>query len=208
MSIRFQIEATSGAGRCGRLITPHGEVQTPVFMPVGTLATVKGVPQDILEELGAEIILANTYHLYLRPGIEQVRKLGGLHRFMAWPRAILTDSGGFQVFSLSDLRKVTEEGVTFRSHLDGSSHFLGPEQAIQAQIGLGADIIMAFDECTEYPADAGRACASMEMTLRWADRSKKYFEEHKNEVPWATSARVGPDALVRAGALRSPTDAE
>ncbi len=122
--------------------------------------------------------------LYLRPGIEQVRALGGLHRFMAWPRAILTDSGGFQVFSLSALTKVTEEGVTFRSHLDGSSHFFSPESAMAAQIGLGADIIMAFDECTEYPADEARTRASMEMTLRWAERSKRYFEEHKGEVPW------------------------
>jgi queuine tRNA-ribosyltransferase len=153
-------------------------------MPVGTTATVKGVSQDVLEELGVEILLGNTYHLYLRPGIEQVRKLGGLHRFMAWPRAILTDSGGFQVFSLSELRKVTEEGVTFRSHLDGSSHFFSPESATAAQIGLGADIIMAFDECTEYPADGERVRASMEMTLRWAERSKGYFEEHKGEVPW------------------------
>src|SRR5437764_5896839 len=187
MAIRFQIEATSGAGRCGRLITPHGEVQTPVFMPVGTLATVKGVPQDVLEELGVEILLGNTYHLYLRPGVEQVRRLGGLHRFMSWDRAILTDSGGFQVFSLSELRKLTEEGVTFRSHLDGSSHFFSPESAMAAQIGLGADIIMAFDECTEYPADESRIRASMELTARWAARSKKYFEEHKQEVPWGRS---------------------
>ena len=165
-------------------MTPHGEVQTPVFMPVGTAATVKGVPQDVLEELGVEILLGNTYHLYLRPGIEQVRTLGGLHRFMAWPRAILTDSGGFQVFSLSELRKVTEEGVTFRSHLDGSAHFFSPESAMAAQIGLGADIIMAFDECTEYPTDGERTRASMQMTLRWAERSKRYFEEHKAEVSW------------------------
>ena len=193
MSIDFQIEARSGPGRAGRLITAHGEVETPVFMPVGTLASVKGVPQDILEELGVQILLGNTYHLYLRPGIEQVRKLGGLHRFMAWPRAILTDSGGFQVFSLTDLRKVTEEGVTFRSHLDGSSHFFSPESAMDAQIGLGADIIMAFDECTEYPADRERLRQSMELTLRWAERSKKHFEEHKNEVPWARN-QVAPDA--------------
>ncbi len=173
-----------GSARAGRLITPHGEVETPVFMPVGTLASVKGVPQDILEELGVQILLGNTYHLYLRPGVEQVRKLGGLHRFMAWPRAILTDSGGFQVFSLNELRKVTEEGVTFRSHLDGSSHFFSPESAMEAQIGLGADVIMAFDECTEYPADPSRVRASMELTLRWAQRSKKHFEQHKNEVPW------------------------
>src|SRR5246500_5810170 len=123
MSLEFQIEATSGPARTGRLITPHGEVETPVFMPVGTLGSVKGVSQDILEDLGVQILLGNTYHLYLRPGVEQVRKLGGLHRFMGWPRAILPDSGGFQVFSLSDLRKVSEDGVTFRSHLDGSTHF-------------------------------------------------------------------------------------
>src|SRR5258708_33769932 len=133
-------------------------------MPVGTSATVKAIPQDVLEELGVQILLGNTYHLYLRPGVEIVRQLGGLHRFMAWPRAILTDSGGFQVFSLNELRKVSEEGVTFRSQLDGSSHFFSPESAMAAQIALGADIIMAFDECTEYPADRPRPQASMELT--------------------------------------------
>ena len=162
-------------------------------MPVGTLASVKGVSQDLLEELGVQVLLANTYHLYLRPGVDQVRKLGGLHQFMAWPRAILTDSGGFQVFSLNGLRKVTEEGVTFRSHLDGSSHFLSPETAIEAQIGLGADIIMAFDECTEYPADQARVRTSMNLTLRWAERCKQYFEEHKSQVPWQAS-RLGTPA--------------
>ena len=192
VSLEFQIEAQSGRARKGRLITPHGDVATPVFMPVGTLASVKGVSQDILEELDVQILLGNTYHLYLRPGVDQVRKLGGLHRFMSWPRAILTDSGGFQVFSLNDLRKVTEEGVTFRSHLDGSSHFFSPESATQAQIGLGADIIMAFDECTEYPADRDRVRASMELTLRWAERCKKYFEAHKNEVSWACVETAAP----------------
>jgi queuine tRNA-ribosyltransferase len=196
VSSHFQIEATSGSTRLGRLITPHGEVETPVFMPVGTLASVKGVPQEILEELGVQVLLGNTYHLYLRPGVEQVRKLGGLHRFMAWPRAILTDSGGFQVFSLNDLRKVSGEGVTFRSHLDGSPHFFSPESAMEAQIGLGADIIMAFDECTEYPASRERVRQSMELTLRWAERSKRHFEEHKDAVPWrrghvATQALFG-----------------
>jgi queuine tRNA-ribosyltransferase len=184
MSFRFQVEARDGAARAGHFFTPHGEVQTPVFMPVGTLATVKGVPQDTLEELGVQILLNNTYHLYLRPGVEVVRQLGGVQKFMAWDHPILTDSGGFQVFSLSDLRKVTEEGVAFRSHLDGSSHFFSPERAIAAEIGLGADIIMAFDECTEHPAEYARTQASMEMTLRWAVRSKKYFEDHKHEVPW------------------------
>jgi queuine tRNA-ribosyltransferase len=184
LSISFQIDAKSGRARASSLTTPHGVIETPVFMPVGTVASVKGVSQDILEDIGVQILLGNTYHLYLRPGVEQVRRAGGLHRFMAWPRAILTDSGGFQVFSLNELRKVTEEGVTFRSHLDGSAHFFSPEGAMAAQIGLGADIIMAFDECTEYPAVAERARQSMELTLRWAARSKKYFEEHKHEVPW------------------------
>jgi queuine tRNA-ribosyltransferase len=168
VSVHLQIEATRGSARAGKLITPHGEVETPVFMPVGTLASVKGVSQDVLEELDVQILLGNTYHLYLRPGVETIRQMGGLHRFMSWDRAILTDSGGFQVFSLNDLRKVSEEGVAFRSHLDGSAHFLSPEKAMEAQIGLGADIIMAFDECTEYPADAQRVRASMELTLRWA----------------------------------------
>ena len=200
MSVEFQVTTTCGAGRTGRLITPHGEIETPVFMPVGTLATVKGVPQDVLEELGVSILLGNTYHLYLRPGVEQVRKLGGLHGFMSWPRAILTDSGGFQVFSLSELRKVTQEGVTFRSHLNGSSHFFSPESAMEAQIGLGADIIMAFDECTEYPADTTRVRESMELTLRWAERSKEHFEKHKHEVPWQN--HVGPGAPVWARELQ------
>jgi len=191
VSVQFQIVATSGAARLGRLFTPHGEVETPVFMPVGTVGSVKGVPQDILEELGVQILLGNTYHLYLRPGVEQVRRHGGLHRFMAWPRATLTDSGGFQVFSLNELRKVTEEGVTFRSHLDGSSHLFSPESAMAGQIGLGADIIMAFDECIEYPADPERVRKSMELTLRWAERSKKSFEEHKHEVPWNDHAGPG-----------------
>ncbi|HZR64461.1 MAG TPA: tRNA guanosine(34) transglycosylase Tgt [Terriglobales bacterium] len=199
MSLRFEISKLSGTARRGTLHTPHGPVETPVFMPVGTQATVKGVPQDVLEGLGVQILLGNTYHLYLRPGVDLVRKLGGLHLFMSWPRAILTDSGGFQVFSLSDLRKVSEEGVTFRSHLDGSSHFLSPEKSMEVQIGLGADIIMAFDECTEYPAEPKRIRDSMEMTLRWAERCKKYFEEHKSEVPWQSHVHVGPDALVRAG---------
>jgi queuine tRNA-ribosyltransferase len=167
------------------MLTPHGVVHTPIFMPVGTLATVKGVPQHILEELGVEILLSNTYHLYLRPGAEMVERLGGLHRFMSWERAILTDSGGFQVFSLAALRKLTEEGVEFRSHLDGSLHFLSPEESIATQISLGADVIMAFDECTEYPADRTRASASMELTLRWAKRCQHYFQQHKTEVPWS-----------------------
>jgi queuine tRNA-ribosyltransferase len=197
MSFRFQIEARDGMARAGRLFTPHGEVETPVFMPVGTVGTVKGVPQDTLEDLGVQILLNNTYHLYLRPGVEMVRQLGGVQKFMSWDHPILTDSGGFQVFSLSSLRKVTEEGVTFRSHLDGSSHFFSPESATAAQIGLGADIIMAFDECTEHPAEYARTQASMEMTLRWAARSKKYFEEHRQEVPWFADPALAKRRLER-----------
>src|SRR5664279_69432 len=164
MSLSFQIQSTDGPARRATMGLPHQGVETPVFMPVGTAGTVKAVPQHLLEELGAQIILGNTYHLYLRPGHELVRRLGGLHRFISWPRALLTDSGGFQVFSLNELRKVSEEGVRFRSHLDGSSHFFSPEKAMEIQIGLGADIIMAFDECTEYPADGARARGSMELT--------------------------------------------
>jgi len=159
-------------------------VQTPVFMPVGTAGTVKAVPQDILESLGAEIILGNTYHLYLRPGHELIRGLGGLHKFISWPRAMLTDSGGFQVFSLAALRKVSDEGVRFRSHLDGSSHFFTPEHSMDVQIALGADIAMAFDECTEYPAERGRAEESLRLTMAWARRSLDHFKAHRDEVVW------------------------
>jgi len=169
---------------------PHQTVETPVFMPVGTAGTVKAVPQGLLEELGAEIILGNTYHLYLRPGHEAIRRMGGLHRFMSWPRAILTDSGGFQVFSLSQLRKVTDEGVEFRSHLDGSSHFFTPEHSMDVQIALGADICMAFDECTEYPADRNRAEESLRLTMAWARRSLDHFRAHQHEVPWRDELRM------------------
>jgi len=158
-------------------------------MPVGTQGTVKAVPQHLLEELGAHLILGNTYHLYLRPGHEAIGRMGGLHRFMSWDGGILTDSGGFQVFSLSDLRKVTDEGVSFRSHIDGSSHFFSPEHSMDVQIALGSDIAMAFDECTEYPADYARARASLDMTLRWAKRSRDHFEAHKQERPWDSGQR-------------------
>jgi queuine tRNA-ribosyltransferase len=164
---------------------PHRTVETPVFMPVGTAGTVKAVAQDTLEALGAEMILGNTYHLYLRPGHEAIRRMGGLHRFISWPRALLTDSGGFQVFSLSQLRKVTDDGVCFRSHLDGSSHFFTPEHSIDVQIALGADIAMAFDECTEYPADRPRAEESLRLTMAWARRSLEHFRAHQQETPWA-----------------------
>ena len=163
---------------------PHRAIQTPVFMPVGTAGTVKAVPQDVLETLDAEIILGNTYHLYLRPGHELIRRMGGLHKFISWPRAMLTDSGGFQVFSLSELRKVTDDGVRFRSHLDGSSHFFTPEHSMEVQIALGADIMMAFDECTEYPATRSRAEESLRLTMAWARRSLEHFRAFSNEVPW------------------------
>lgn len=158
--------------RAGRIHTPHGSFDTPIFMPVGTQASVKILAPEELKEMGAGIILSNNYHLFLRPGSKLVKEAGGLHKFMNWDRAILTDSGGFQVFSLGDLRKISEEGVTFRSHIDGSKKFLSPEIATQSQMDLGADIIMAFDECVPYPADFKYTRESMELTLRWAQRCK------------------------------------
>jgi queuine tRNA-ribosyltransferase len=156
--------------RAGRLHTPHGTFDTPMFMPVGTQGTVKTLSPEELKTMGAGFILGNTYHLFLRPGHETVRKAGGLHRFMNWDGGILTDSGGFQVFSLGELRKITEEGVAFRSHLDGSRQFLSPEKSMEVQMALGSDIAMAFDECTPYPADYEYACSSMRLTTRWARR--------------------------------------
>ncbi len=170
--VRFTLEHVcrqSGA-RAGRLETPHGTILTPAFMPVGTQATVKAMSPDELKQLGAGIILANTYHLWMRPGSDLVREAGGLHRFMSWDRAILTDSGGFQVFSLSDPKRITEEGVGFTSHIDGSRHVLTPEKSIQVQNDLGADIIMAFDECTPWPAEHAYAQRSLERTTRWLER--------------------------------------
>ena len=159
--------------RAGVLHTPHGDFPTPIFMPVGTQASVKAVSPDELRDIGAGIILSNTYHLFLRPGAELIREAGGLHSFMRWDRAILTDSGGFQVFSLGDLRKISEEGVTFRSHIDGSKKFLSPEISIAVQTALGSDIVMAFDECVPYPADHDYAERSLERTLRWAKRCRE-----------------------------------
>jgi queuine tRNA-ribosyltransferase len=175
MALRFEIVAEDRAtgARAGLLHTPHGIVETPVFMPVGTAGTVKGMTQAQLEELGVQILLANTYHLYLRPGHEIIRELGGLHRFMAWPRPILTDSGGFQVMSLKALGRVTEDGVWFKSHLDGSSHFLSPERAVEVQVALGADIIMTLDECVEYPASREALHRAVKLTGRWAGRAKQ-----------------------------------
>jgi queuine tRNA-ribosyltransferase len=168
---------TTGARR-GRLITPHGVIETPVFMPVGTQASVKALRQEDLETLGASIILGNTYHLFLRPGHELVRRMGGLHKFMSWNGAILTDSGGYQVFSLSDLRKITDEGVRFRSHLDGSEHLLTPERAAEIQLALGSDIAMVLDECIETPAPRDKAESALKRTTAWASRARKYFLEN------------------------------
>jgi queuine tRNA-ribosyltransferase len=178
MNFSFEVAKTDPSGaRRGRLTTPHGTVETPFFMPVGTQASVKALTQEALEELGAEIILANTYHLYLRPGHELVRKLGGLHRFMSWPRTILTDSGGYQVFSLSELRKMTDEGVRFRSHLDGSEHLLTPEKAAEIQLALGSDIAMVLDECIETPAPRDKAEVALKRTTGWARRARIHFQE-------------------------------
>ena len=175
MDFHFEILKTDPTGaRLGRLTTPHGVIDTPAFMPVGTAGTVKGLTQQALTELGVQVLLGNTYHLYLRPGHEKIRRLGGLHRFMSWPGAILTDSGGFQVFSLADLRKITDEGVVFRSHLDGSEHFLSPETSIEIQQALGSDIAMVFDECIEYPADHARAAAAVKRTTEWALRCRDF----------------------------------
>ena len=175
MEFRFEVLKTDPTGaRLGRLTTPHGVIDTPAFMPVGTAGTVKGLTQQALGELGVQILLGNTYHLYLRPGHERIRRLGGLHRFMSWPGAILTDSGGFQVFSLADLRKISDEGVIFRSHLDGSEHSLTPEKSIGIQQALGSDIAMVLDECIEYPADRERAAAAVKRTTEWARRCRDY----------------------------------
>src|SRR5215467_6243959 len=170
----FNVEHKDPAtqARAGRIRTAHGEIETPVFMPVGTAGTVKAVTQEMLEQLDARVILGNTYHLFLRPGHETIFDLGGLRKFISWDRAILTDSGGFQVFSLGDLRKIREEGMEFRSHLDGSKQFLSPEVSMRVQHALGSDIVMCFDECTPFPATREQARDSSELTTRWARRSR------------------------------------
>ncbi|MDR0880255.1 MAG: tRNA guanosine(34) transglycosylase Tgt [Clostridioides sp.] len=171
----------SGA-RLGRLHTPHGIIETPIFMPVGTQATVKSMTPEELKEIGSQIILSNTYHLYMRPGHELIKKAGGLHKFMNWDKPILTDSGGFQVFSLGPLRKIKEEGVEFRSHIDGSKHFLSPEKAVEIQNALGSDIMMAFDECAPYPADRDYVKKSLERTTRWLKRCKDAHNNTDNQA--------------------------
>jgi queuine tRNA-ribosyltransferase len=171
--VKFAVEHTEASARAGRLETDHGAIETPIFMPVGTQGSVKAVEHRELQELGAQIILGNTYHLYLRPGIEVLKKMGGLHRFMNWQLPILTDSGGYQVFSLSELRKITEEGVTFRSHVDGSAHLFTPEKVMEIEHAIGSDIMMVLDECTPYPCEHVYAKKSNEMTVRWAARCQK-----------------------------------
>jgi len=195
MAIKYELikESKETKARLGRIVTPHGEIETPVFMPVGTRATVKTMTPEEVKDLGAKIILSNTYHLYLKPGHDLVKEAGGLHRFMNWNGPILTDSGGFQVFSLGELRKIKEEGVEFRSHIDGSKHFISPETSIDIQNALGSDIMMCFDECVPYPADYEYAKQSMERTTRWAKRCK---EHHKD---WNTQALFG---IIQGGMFR------
>ncbi|AZO95042.1 tRNA guanosine(34) transglycosylase Tgt [Halocella sp. SP3-1] len=179
MSFSFELlhQEKETAARMGKITTVHGEIETPIFMPVGTQATVKSMTPEELWEIGSQIILANTYHLYLRPGSKLIAEAGGLHEFMHWDGPILTDSGGFQVFSLSDLNEITEEGVYFRSHLDGSKHFISPEISMEIQRDLGSDIVMAFDECPPHPADYDYLAKSLEMTIRWAERCKKEMQD-------------------------------
>ncbi|MBZ5698229.1 MAG: tRNA guanosine(34) transglycosylase Tgt [Acidobacteriia bacterium] len=204
MEFHFEVLKTDPTGaRLGRLTTPHGVIDTPAFMPVGTAGTVKGLTQQALADLGVQILLGNTYHLYLRPGHERIRRLGGLHRFMSWPGAILTDSGGFQVFSLADLRKVTDEGVIFRSHLDGSEHSLTPEKSIEIQQALGPDIAMVLDECIEFPADHGRAAAAVKRTTEWARRCRDYalapMKEGRAHADASTTPGPALFAIVQGG---------
>ncbi|MCY3556308.1 MAG: tRNA guanosine(34) transglycosylase Tgt [Gemmatimonadetes bacterium] len=189
-SLAFNLLARDPASnaRAGRMTTPHGEIRTPVFMPVGTQATVKTLTPEELEAAGAQIILGNTYHLFLRPGHALIREMGGLHGFMNWRRPLLTDSGGYQVFSLSDLKSIQEEGVTFQSHIDGSRHLFTPESVMEIETALGADIIAPLDECPPYPCDYGYAKDSAALTLRWAERSQKRFDELEGE-------RAHPQAL-------------
>jgi queuine tRNA-ribosyltransferase len=173
----FPIHAQDGAARTGTFVTPHGEIPTPVFMPVGTQGTVKGVSAAELDEIGASILLSNTYHLYLRPGAEVVREMGGIHGFMNWSRPVLTDSGGFQVFSLAQMNRITDDGVLFRSHIDGSAHMFTPEHVMEVQRSIGADIVMAFDECPEGGIPESRARDASERTLRWLDRCRTRFDQ-------------------------------
>src|SRR6516165_10551689 len=201
----FRLLATDGAARRGEIATPHGAVATPAFLPIGTQATVKGLAPEAVRATGADIVLANTYHLMLRPGAERIAALGGLHRFMNWPRAILTDSGGFQVMSLSQLRKVEDKGVTFRSHLDGAMVELSPERAIEVQHLLGSDIAMQLDECLQLPAPNAELRRAMQLSLAWAERSKRAFERTAGTALFAI-VQGGDDLRLRAESTRVLTD--
>jgi queuine tRNA-ribosyltransferase len=198
-SFTFSVTHTDGAARRGVLTTPHGAVQTPAFMAVGTQGAVKAVTHRDLDDLGAEIILANTYHLYLRPGAGRIGAFGGLHAFMGWNKPILTDSGGYQVFSLAARRKVHEEGATFRSHLDGSEHLLTPESAVDIQAQLGSDVAMVLDECLEHPASHDRASESLERTLRWARRGRDRFVALRSEFPQLTNPGQAQFGIIQGG---------
>lgn len=206
--MRFEILARSpiSHARRGRLHTPHGVIETPVFMPVGTQATVKTLSQEELEQLGFQIILGNTYHLYLRPGDERIARLGGLHRFMRWERALLTDSGGFQVFSLAPLRHIDDDGATFRSHLDGSEHRFTPERAVQIQRNLGSDIIMALDECPPYPASRDAVAQATERTYRWALRCYAEWQKQPNQQALFGIIQGGVHADLRQTSLQQITE--
>lgn len=201
--MKFIVSKTDGGARAGEIRTDHGGFRTPAFMPVGTQGTVKAISQRILKEIGAEIILSNTYHLYLRPGTELLHQAGGLHKFMGWNQPILTDSGGYQVFSLSDLRKIEEEGVEFRSHLDGSRHSFTPESVIDIQRYIGSDIMMVLDECTPYPCEKEYAASSNELTLRWAERCRERFNNsfplygHTQKLFGIVQGSVFPDIRKR-----------
>jgi queuine tRNA-ribosyltransferase len=211
MMFSFDILAKDGAARTGRIATPHGFIETPAFMPVGTAATVKGLYPEQIEQTGAQVLLCNTYHMMLRPGAEQVAQLGGLHRFMNWNKPILTDSGGFQVMSLSALRKLDEKGVTFSSHIDGSQHYLDAERAVEIQAMLGADIQMQLDECVRLPADSVELARAMRLSLRWAERAKTEFLRRKlSEEGKALYAIVqgGDSAALRQESARELTEIE
>ncbi len=204
-AFRFDLHATDGRARTGVIHTPRGAIRTPAFMPVGTAATVKAMLPESVRATGADILLGNTYHLMLRPTAERIARLGGLHRFMDWDRPILTDSGGFQVMSLASLRKMTEEGVRFSSHIDGSKHMLSPERSMEIQRLLGSDIVMAFDECTSFPADEATARASMELSMRWARRSRDAFGDRPGHALFGImQGSVYPDQRAEsAAALRA-----
>jgi queuine tRNA-ribosyltransferase len=205
-SFSFKLIATDGAARRGEIVTPHGSVQTPAFMPVGTQATVKGLAPEAVAATGAEIVLGNTYHLMLRPGAERIAALGGLHKFMNWPRAILTDSGGFQVMSLSKLRRLSEQGVTFSSHLDGAMVELTPERAIEIQALLGADISMQLDECLRLPAETGEIARAMQLSLRWGERSKRAFEAVRGGRALFGIVQGGDNVTLRGESARALVD--